>query len=250
MAAKKFRQIQEFVQCQRPAPWRCADQGLAKHLGFKHPVGGRHQSDARFNPRRSAFENGSPRPCCYRQWQFFIAPLAWLLLPVDKFPFYFADFVPSTELGASLVSCEENTCSTARAASCSSSPVASMSRAVPMVAHNERMLKMLRKSATFPLHFSRMVERNRLLNRTRCAAGRRCNPSRQEITTLERFITDYSTDIRRIQLNLRARPEILQRLKINPLQIHSGNLWKWPKVKFREKRSSRWRNTGRSSPLR
>lgn len=105
-----------------------------------------------------------------------------------KFPYRFCPVIESETPSAS---CEENTCSTARAASCSSSPAASISRAVPIVAHNDRMLKMLRRSAALPLHFIKIVELNLLLNRTRFAAGRRCNPSRQGTTTVERFIPDF-----------------------------------------------------------
>jgi hypothetical protein len=102
---------------------------------------------------------------------------------------FFYRFRSVTEPEASPVSCEENTCSTARAASCSSSPIVSMSRAVPMVAQSETMLKILRISTTFPLHFRKIAERNCLFNRTSFAAGRRCNPSRQGTTTVEFFIT-------------------------------------------------------------
>jgi hypothetical protein len=46
----------------------------------KHPLRGRHQSDPRFNPRRSAFETGIARPCHRRQRQFHIAPGAGFFL--------------------------------------------------------------------------------------------------------------------------------------------------------------------------
>jgi hypothetical protein len=82
----------------------------------------------------------------------------------------------------------ENICSTARVASCSSSPITSTSIAVPVVAHSEMMLKILRRSAFLAPHFKKIVERNNLAKCTSFAAWRRCNPSRQGTITLEFFI--------------------------------------------------------------
>jgi hypothetical protein len=128
--------------------------------------------------------------------------------PAAQIPFHFTESVPLTDSETLPASCDANIRSIARAASSSSSPLASMSMTDPIVAHNERMLKILRKSATLPLHFRKIVERNRSLNRTKLAAGRRCNPLCQETTTLLCFIIGDSTDSRRLQFKLPARKKI------------------------------------------
>jgi hypothetical protein len=138
-----------------------------------------------------------------------------------KAEYALADFVVETQefwavmVSAKSVPCMEKTHAMARVASCSSSPEATRSRAIPTVAHKEMMLTMLRRSATFSPHFKTISDRKHFAVLTNRAAERKCNPSSQGTTTLMCFILSYQTARQGILFSGLFPEAIKRKLRLN-----------------------------------